>query len=470
MRIFYRPEDGVAADVIPFFWNGTYHLFYLKDYRDPQQHGEGTPWWHLVTRDFVRFDDCGEALPRGSIGTQDVWVFTGSVVERRGIFHIFYTGHNGHLKHVGRPVQAVMHATSPDMRTWTKDREMMFFAPPGYEKDDWRDPFVFWNADASEYWMLLAARKTSGPGQRRGCVALAASKNLRDWEVRDPFWAPDEYYTHECPDVFRIGDWWYLVYSTFSERCVTHYRMSKSLSGPWLAPANDTFDGRAFYAAKTAGDGQRRFVFGWLPTREGEKDDGGWQWGGDIVAHEVLQRRDGTLAVRMPATVEARFARPLPLSPHAVLGEWEVKNDAARAFAFGRFSAALLGDMPNECMIDASVTFSQATYNCGLLLRADTELDKQCYQIRLEPANQRMVIDRLGRPGDQPFLLERALPLSPDRPVRLRVIADGTCLVVYADDEVALSCRMYDRRGTSWGVFVTEGEARFDGLAITARG
>ena len=60
------------------------------------------------------------------------------------------------------------------------------------------------------------------------------------------------YFTHECPDLFRMGEWWYLVFSEFSERCVTRYRMARSLAGPWLAPAEDTFDGRAFYAAKTA--------------------------------------------------------------------------------------------------------------------------------------------------------------------------------------------------------------------------
>jgi beta-fructofuranosidase len=86
MSIFYRPANGVAADFIPFYWDGAYHLFYLKDYRDVEGHGEGTPWFHLVTRDFVQFEDWGEALPRGPAGTQDVWVFTGSVIERDRTF------------------------------------------------------------------------------------------------------------------------------------------------------------------------------------------------------------------------------------------------------------------------------------------------------------------------------------------------------------------------------------------------
>ncbi|MFH1084266.1 MAG: GH32 C-terminal domain-containing protein, partial [Chloroflexota bacterium] len=83
------------------------------------------------------------------------------------------------------------------------------------------------------------------------------------------------------------------------------------------------------------------------------------------------------------------------------------------------------------------------------------------YQLRLEPANQRLVVDRWPRPGDQSFLLERPLALAPDRPVRLRVLVDGTCLVAYANDAVALSCRMYDHRQGRLGLFVSEGAARF---------
>ena len=33
--------------------------------------------------------------------------------------------------------------------------------------------------------------------------------------------------------------------------------------------------------------GTRRFIFGWLATRVGEQDDGAWQWGGNLVVHEI---------------------------------------------------------------------------------------------------------------------------------------------------------------------------------------
>src|SRR3954466_829864 len=167
--VFYKPSDGWVADVIPFYWEGAYHLFYLKDYREDGEIAV-VPWFHLVTRDFVTFEDRGEALARGGDEAQDRSVFTGSVIGRDGPFHIFYPGPNETFRATGRPVEAVMHATSPDLEVWTKDpANPILFADDRYDRDDWRDPFVFLEPDTGEYLMLLAARKRDGPENRRGC-------------------------------------------------------------------------------------------------------------------------------------------------------------------------------------------------------------------------------------------------------------------------------------------------------------
>ena len=65
-HFFYRPEDAWAADFIPFCQDGVYHLFYLLDWRDREGHGEGTPWYQVSTRDFVRFTEHGQMLARGA--------------------------------------------------------------------------------------------------------------------------------------------------------------------------------------------------------------------------------------------------------------------------------------------------------------------------------------------------------------------------------------------------------------------
>lgn len=123
--------------------------------------------------------------------------------------------------------------------------------------------------------MLLAARG-NGATERNGCVALCVSDDLAHWEYRRPLYALRTHQgAYECPDFFKMGDWYYLVYSSYTDGFSTYYRMSRFPKGPWLKPRVDTFDGRAFYAAKTGTDGKDRFIYGWNPTR-GENGCGFW--------------------------------------------------------------------------------------------------------------------------------------------------------------------------------------------------
>ena len=465
-EFFYRPECAWAADFIPFYKDGTFHLFYLLDWRDPHKHGEGTPWYQISTRDFVHFTEHGEMLPRGTPREQDLYVFTGSVIEAEGRYHIFYTGHNPYMRQQGKPEQAIMHATSDDLLHWRKVPEDTFFPPPStYEPHDWRDAFVFRNEEAGEYWMLLAARLRTGPSRRRGCTALCASRDLKNWEVREPFWTPGLYFTHECPDLFRIGDWWYLVYSTFTERTMTHYRMSRSLKGPWLALENDTFDNRAFYAAKTASDGERRFVFGWNPTRVNNRDYQPYQWGGNLVVHEVVQEADASLSVKMPASVENAFSHPVPFAMRPGIGRCEISEAGVRIVAPDSFGCAVAGAPADPSKILATIEFDESTRGSGIMLRTSEDFE-EAYYIRLEPGRQRLVLDSWPRVGDVPFMveLERPLRLVWGNPVELKVILDGTICEVYADSKVAMSARLYNRHSGDWGVFVNEGGAYFTNI------
>lgn len=468
MALFFKPKDGWAADVIPFFWRGEYHLFYLKDYRDEATHGLGTPWEHLGTRDLVRFTEYPQAIARGDRGAQDLWIFTGCVVEHRDVFHIFYTGHNKLLLDKGLPQEAIMHATSEDLVHWTKDERnpILFADPQRYERDDWRDPFVFWNPETNEFWMLLAARLLGGPSRRRGCTALATSPDLVEWTIRDPFWAPGLYFTHECPDLFKMGDWWYLVFSEFSDRTVTRYRMSRSVAGPWQAPPDDTFDARAFYAAKTVSDGSRRFVCGWNPSRQGATDSGAWQWGGNLIFHEVVQTPDGTLRARALPELNTVFSAPAtnPL-PSPPLGTWHRHGDSLTAQANDGYAACGLGGMPDTCRIQASVSCTPETQGCGILLRMDENLENG-YEVRWEPYRNRIVVDRWPRPKDQPFELERPLVLASGDTLELRVFVDGTVVEIYANDSVALSYRAYDRPVGDWGFFSYGGRATFSSYSL----
>ena len=438
-RIFYRPDSGVSADYIPYYENGVFYLFYLRDYRAPATRGEGTPWFLVTTTDFVHFTEHGEVLPRGTEAEQDLYVFTGCVTKMGGRYHIHYTGHNPHLRARGLPEQAVMHAVSDDLLHWHKCPQDTFFAPEGYERHDWRDPLIWYEPERQRYRMLLAARCLAGASRRRGVTAQCHSSDGVHWQTDAPFYAPGAYYTHECPDLFRIGEWYYLLFSEFSQEHVTRYRISRDPNGPWRAPADDRLDSCAYYAAKTAASEAGRFLFGWIATREGETDDGWWQWGGCLAVHQLLQRPDGTLRAVMPPSLARRFAAQTSA---------ELTLDGTLALA-----AQTVGQLPSCCGVTCVFRVPEARGKASLALAADEAL-AEGYFLTLDMDRRRLLLDRWPRTvenGMEPGM-ERPLPPTADGTYRLRVLVDGSAACAYLNDEIAMCFRLYDRAKPYWGV------------------
>ena len=130
-EFFYKPQGAWAADFIPFYDQGRFHLFYLHDWRDVPGHGEGTPWYQVSTTDFVHFTEHGQMLARGTKDEQDLYVFTGSAIKAEGRYHIFYVGHNPYFAKQGKPQEAIMHAVSDDLLSWIKVPGRHVLCSPG---------------------------------------------------------------------------------------------------------------------------------------------------------------------------------------------------------------------------------------------------------------------------------------------------------------------------------------------------
>jgi beta-fructofuranosidase len=435
MSFFYTPAEGIVGDAIPYAFDGRYHVFYLHDLRDPASTGYG--WAHVSTTDFVHFEEHGEALPSGGVEEQDLFPATGSVfTDETGRHHIYYTGINPAFRNDAQRHQAILHATSDDLVTWTKVPGEVWYADESrYERHDWRDPFVFTHPGTRRYTMLVTARTNSGATLRRGCTGLLTSDDLRHWSVEAPFYAPGRYYGHECPDLFRLGGWYYLVFSEYrylepsATGGLTRYVMSRSVDGPWVAPRDDRFDTRAFYAAKTAGDGERRFVFGWNPTRAGDADDGEWQWGGCLTVHELLQEDDGTLSVRLPPEAARTFGAAAPLVP----------GGSSRLEATYAYEAVLGDALPATCLLEGELTFEHDAGSAGVLVGG--------YFLRFDQNGQALQFGKVGGSGrvhlDRMPELDRPLQIRPGEPLRFTIVVDGSALVAYVGDRAALSARMY---------------------------
>lgn len=459
--VFFQPTDGWVGDLIPFEKDGEFWLFYLHEVRTEPK--PGTSWNLVTTKDLTQFEDHGVALHHGGENDLDFNAYTGSIVrDESGSHHLFYTGQNPrNLGPDGAPLQLVMHATSTDgMKTWVKHPELTFGAPDGYEPGDWRDPFVFRDEAAGQWRMLLAARHARGPERRRGVIAQCVSSDLMAWEHTQPFWDPRRYITHECPDVFAWGDWWYMVYSEFSESFTTRYRMATGPNGPWTVPDLDSIDGRAFYASKTAERDGRRFFFGWIASKEDNRDDGAWQWAGTMSVLEARQNPDGTLAFSFADELVDTFWDEVPVS-------FDRDLPAALTVPDGFAAVVSEEDLPPQFYAKAVLQIAPGTTECGLLLRSSADGDRS-YVLRLEPKRGRMVFDRWPRKitgdaqwhvsGDIPFdiELERPCDLEPGEHT-LEVVVDGDLCVAILDRRVSLSARIYDLSEGRIGIFAGEG-------------
>lgn len=476
--MYYRSEGkSVCADVIPYYEDGIFYLFYLKDFRDREQHGEGCPWCLLTTRDFVTYEEHGEVLVRGDEEEQDLYVFTGSCSKFNGEYYIFYTGHNPHKRTAGLPEQKILLAKSNDLYHWKKMRDFSLEAPEWLEMHDYRDPFVYFDENRKKYCMLLAGRvKNENPTDSKGITLLLTSDDLWDWKVeKTPFYAPDAFFTHECPDLFKMGDWWYLIFSEFTDRVVTTYRMAKSPEGPWITPKVNTFDGHAFYAAKSVSDGKRRFLLGWNCIKDREKDDNFWQWGGTIIPHELVQTEDGTLYVKCPDEICAAYGEPFELTDGFEMGSVRTSFDQdpehkinLRIGSNSGRSLKLLGEMPKNCKIETTFRVKDDIGSFGILLRADQKADEY-YAVKFEPAFNRLCFDKRPRVDNTVHVqvdVERYCPIKTGEDNRLLIIVEGSVLEVYVNDTVAMSTRMFDRTEGQIGVFAQFTEAEFREFSV----
>ncbi len=276
MKLFRKPSfTESTGDAVPFYHDGTYHIFSLTPPQGTTVYPARlrTTWSHTVSKDLVNWEELPTALyPSDDETAPDAsGIWTGAVIYGEGKYHIFYTGYS--LKCTYQ--QTICHAVSDDSITWEKDPDNPVVIPKVdlYEPLDWRDPYVFYNEEEKKYWMLLSGRKNTGPVTRRGCVILYTSDDLNSWEYYGPIYEPGHTNCPECPEMYKIGDVWYLSYSRFSEFGNTIYRTATSPYGPWKTPVKDGIGGRRFYAAKSmVDDDGRRFYFGWAHDRAENSD------------------------------------------------------------------------------------------------------------------------------------------------------------------------------------------------------
>lgn len=460
--IYYQHPDTWFGDCMPFFHDGAFYLFHQRDGRDPGPLPDCEPFgWALArTTDFVTYEDFGEVIIRGGEYDQDQFIYAGSVHEAGGTFYAMYTGYNrDHFEEQGKASQVLMVAESDDLVHWTKTGKTIAVPQPGYDPDDWRDPWVIHDEEKDQWVMIVGTRYDGPKSTLTGSTVYFTSDDHENWTFRGDFWASGLYTMHEMPDIFREGDRWYHLVTEYSEKSKTIYRSSDSLYGPWTADVDDAFDGRAYYAARSASDGEHRYLFGWVPTQWDDDDQKPWQWGGTLVVHEVVKRPDGTLGAKIPDGVLAHLQQqtvaevePFALERHDGLAEH-----------------VLVEDVPQPFLVTTTVKVAPGTRQIHLRFAENRET-AEGYQFALKVGERVLDFDRRpnwpwGRFDNRG--LDRPLPdLADGREHTLRLVIDEDVATLYVDD-VALNTRFNAPSGTALVLDVADGAVEIGPTRIT---
>ncbi|MDE7325517.1 MAG: family 43 glycosylhydrolase [Lachnospiraceae bacterium] len=437
-RLFPTSKDAWVGDVMPMSDGKQLHLYYLYD---TDHNGVGYhPIHKFSTTNFYEYSDDGLVLPYGSSRDDaDLAIGTGSVfVAQDGRYHLFYTGHNDMFPEKGLDKECVMHAVSDDNVNWEKIPEDTFYAAENYSGDDFRDPFVFWNEEEACYWLLIAARKeTLG-----GVIARYTSTDLSNWTLCEPLYAPGKQYMLECPDLFQMGDKYYLFYSW---DCVTYYAMADSIYGPFYEPEDNVLDGTGFcfYAAKTAELNGKRYLCGWIGRRPKEKDTGNYDWAGNLLIHELVQKEDGTLGVTMVSSLSEYFDKGETPKKKAVLGEvheiadgyqLSAQKDEVALVDFGIRKASLL--------LECDISFDGEGY-AGFAFGEGEDYAKYTGLV-LDAKNNCIHYEGcvLSRMAYIEPLIQTAFSFEAGKEYHIRLVMENEIVVLYIDDTKALSNRI----------------------------
>lgn len=249
----FEPEKGWMNDpngLVSF--KGRYHAFF-QHYPHKPQWGP-MHWGHAVSDDLIHWEELPIALYPDMPYEDGGGCFSGSAVVKDGKLYLFYTSVSRELGQT----QSV--AVSEDGIRFTKypGNPVISRNPLGFP--DFRDPKVVFLD--GRWYMVLGSGDEKG-----GKVLLFESKDLLNWDYAGILFEGAEYAPCiECPDFFRLGARYVLMFSKMNEPersacfAVGDFRDGKLVDYRISRPEW----GIDFYAPQTFADDRRRIVIGWM--------------------------------------------------------------------------------------------------------------------------------------------------------------------------------------------------------------
>lgn len=440
-KLNYKPKDGFIGDPMPYYENGTFYIFYLKDQGNSYNHSI----FLIETKDFINYEDKGEVLRSSSNwNAQDNWIGTGSVCKVDDTYYFFYTGHNERNEMHER----VMVATSKNDLYHFEKLDGIYIDPTTeLSKVDFRDPDVTYDKENDNFILTVTTNANRGGTV---LVKYTVAKDLKSYTF-DKIIFTDEagFWNLECSDTFKIGNYWYLSYSGQDD--TLWYAKSRSQYtgyGSELYGEAKRIESKFFYAAKSVSDGTNTYFVGWARRRGQLKDDSKSSWAGNVAVSRVVQRSDGSIYLAKLEVLKKYYAYKLELDKDNVL-----VNNETTSFENIYESFILEGDFTFDTFKEFGFVFGigKAESEYGhIAITPDTKIEYLLVNRKNEESNLTISLDK-------------------NKNYHFSLVCEGSVIVLYIDDVCAFTCRYYGKIDTKFGFYSKENSVKFSNLQLRLR-
>ncbi len=443
---FFRPgADGASAsyvgDTMPFYEDGTYYIYYLKEGGDAYNHSA----YLATTTDFVTYTEYDDPVLEASrSGGQDSWIGTGSVVKVDETYYFFYTGHTDSAGAEYKEKVMVAKGSSP---TAFEKVEGWEITPPDElgQKNDFRDPQAYYDPETGAIQMTITASQSGTARILKYTLSADLQTVTYDGIIfTDPI---GDFWNLECSDTFQLGDKWFITYSAQDD--TLWYASSDMPYGPYGDPVR--LDGKLFYAAKHVEDGENSYMVGWARRSESPsstQDVAGWA--GNLEVQKLVLQEDGTLTLAPVDAIADGFSvrRALAVEDNHI----NVESGSIYAYA-DAFTCYESFKLTGEFRYTGEGTF-------GLSFDFNGSQDKNKF-IALSPAEDKI---QLQFNEGSTLITETAVDLEPGETYRFTYIQEGSVGIFYIDGVAALTVRLYGASGKTIQLFAENNTVLFSSL------
>jgi len=204
-------------------------------------------------------------------------------------------------------------------------------------------------------------------------------------------------------------------------------------------------------------------------------DSGVKTWGGNLVVHKLSQKSNTDLNLSIPDAIRNGISTNLSLEINRKVGGFEKVDANKESYKLTSTSTNNVSaifyepiDAPRY-LISTTVSFSNSNRDFGFFLGA-CDQSNNVISLRFVPGENKIRLDKTTRStlsSTTTSYNETSFQLEPNIDYDVKVVIENSIVVIYVNNQVALTSRVYKAPNTSWGVFADNSSVVFKTITVT---